>query len=157
MEITRHTDYAIRMLLSLARAPEGQPLSARELGRMQDVPYAFARGIASKLVRAGFATSRRGGGGGVVLARPANEITVLSVIESTEGNVGLGLCTHDPDYCHRVDGCAMHQVWMEAEAQLRTFLAARTIADLVTGPSMPSPLRGFPRSVAGDKEVAPMR
>ena len=157
MEITRHTDYAIRMLLALACAPGGRPLSARELGRMQDVPYAFARGIVSDLVRAGFVTSRRGAGGGVMLARPATEITVLSVIESTEGEVGLGLCTHDPDYCHRVDGCAMHQVWIEAEAQLRGFLDARTIADLVMAPATPSLACEASAMTAVEKEVVPLQ
>jgi Rrf2 family iron-sulfur cluster assembly transcriptional regulator len=152
VEITRHTDYAIRMLVSLAGATEGRPVSARELARAQDVPYAFARGIVSDLVRAGFATGRRGTGGGVMLARPAAEITVLAVIESTEGDVSLGLCTHDTDYCHRTDGCAMHRVWMEAEARLRSFLATRTIADLVM--NSPTPRPADPASPAGTGTAA---
>ena len=82
---------------------------------------------------------------------------MLSVIESTEGDVGLGLCTHDPDYCHRVEGCAMHQVWIEAEAQLRAFLGGRTIADLVTGPVMPSLTREASPTAASGKEVTPVR
>jgi Rrf2 family protein len=157
VEVTQRTDYAIRILLSLALAPEGQTLSARALGEMQDVPYAFARGIVSDLVRAGFATSRRGAGGGVALARPAAEISLLAVIESTEGEVGLGLCTHDPDHCHRMEGCAMHAVWLEAEAQLRVFLAARTIADLVTDPTALDPTVGPARPAALHEEVTPVR
>lgn len=156
LEITRRTDYAIRILLSLARTPDARPLSARELGRLQDVPYSFARSIVSELARAGFVVSRRGRGGGVTLARPAAAVTVLSIIESTEGDIGLGLCTHDPDYCHRVEGCAMHRVWMEAEAQLRAFLGERTIADLATGATLPRPARRSSPAAAG-KEVTPVR
>jgi len=157
VEITRRTDYAVRILLALARTPDAGALSARELGRVQDVPYSFARSIVSDLVRAGFVVSRRGARGGVTLARPAADISLLSVVESTEGDIGLGLCTRDPDYCHRMDGCAMHQVWMEAEAQLRAFLGARTIADLAKGPAMPSLTRASSPEAATDKEVTPVR
>lgn len=141
MEITRRTDYAIRMLISLAREPEGQPVSAGELGRRQDVPHALARGIVSQLARAGFVASRRGAGGGVVLARPAGEIDVLSVVEAIEGRIGLGLCTNDPGYCHRVDACVMHRVWAEAEQRLRSFLGTRTIADLSAPAEEVTPVR----------------
>jgi DNA-binding IscR family transcriptional regulator len=64
------------------------------------------------------------------LARPAAEISVLSVIESIEGPVALGLCTSDPEYCSQVGVCIMHRVWKEAEAQLRRILADRSIAYL---------------------------
>jgi Rrf2 family protein len=157
VEVTRRTDYAIRILLSLALAPEGRPLSARALGEMQDVPYAFARGIVSDLVRAGFATSRRGAGGGIALARPAAEVSLLAVIESTEGEIGLGLCTHDPDYCHRMNGCSMHKVWLEAEAQLRVFLAGRTIADLAADPTVLDPTAGPAPAATTHEEVTPVR
>jgi Rrf2 family protein len=130
VEITRRADYAVRMLIALARAPEGACLSAGQLAHSQNVPYPLARGILSELARAGLVTTRRGVGGGVVLAQPAAEVTVLSIIECIEGPVYLGLCTSDPEYCRQVDVCVMHSVWKEAEAQLRKLLAARTLAYL---------------------------
>jgi Rrf2 family protein len=132
MEITRRTDYAIRMLIALARVPEGESCSARELALEQRVPHPLARGILSELARAGFVKTRRGSGGGVVLARPASETSVLSVVECLEGPVTLGLCTTDVDYCDQVDVCVMHRVWEEAEGQLRNLLASRTLAYLAT-------------------------
>ncbi len=143
MEITRRTDYAIRMLIALARLPEGQSCSARRLSLEQRVPHPLARGILSELARAGFVNTRRGSGGGVALARPAGEITVLSLVESLEGPVTLGLCTTDTEYCDQVDACVMHEVWMEAEDQLRGLLASRTLAYLanegVTGHNRQGP------------------
>jgi len=70
MEVSRRTDYAIRMLLQLARS-DGEPISVRALAEAQDVPYAFARGIQRGLVSAGLVESRRGTHGGIILARPA--------------------------------------------------------------------------------------
>lgn len=133
MEITRRTDYAIRILLALARLPQGARLSARELGRLQEVPYAFARGILTELVAAGFITSRRGVGGGVCLARPAQSITLLDVVEAMEGRVNLNLCTRDPEYCGRAGDCFMHQIWQEAERALRRSLASYDFASLAAG------------------------
>jgi Rrf2 family protein len=130
VEITRRTDYAIRMLIELARAPEGRPYSARELAGSQDVPHPLARGILSEMARAGFVKTRRGSGGGVVLARPAEDISVLSIVRCIEGDVGLGLCTTDPDYCGRTGSCRMHMLWEEAEAQLHALLESRSLADL---------------------------
>lgn len=129
MEITRRTDYAIRMLIALARAPEGA-LSAAYLAHAQNVPYALARGILSELARGGFVTTRRGAGGGVMLARPAAAIDALSIVECVEGPLCLGLCTEDPDYCRQVNTCVMHKVWKEAEAQVRSVLATRSLAYL---------------------------
>jgi Rrf2 family iron-sulfur cluster assembly transcriptional regulator len=131
MEITRRTDYAIRMLIALASSPNGECVPAAELARRQNVPYPLARGIISDLARAGFITSRRGSGGGVVLARPPADISVLSIVESIEGPVALGLCTSDSEYCGQVAVCIMHRVWKEAEAQLRGLLAHRSLAYLV--------------------------
>jgi Rrf2 family protein len=130
LEITRRTDYAIRILLALAGRPDGEPLSSRELGKLQDVPHAFARSIVTELVGAGFVTSRRGAGGGVALARPAAQITLLEVIRALEGGLSLNLCTHDDDYCRRAASCAMHEVWLEAEAVLSRHLSQQDFAAL---------------------------
>ena len=70
MEVSRRTDYAIRILLELARS-DGAPVSVRALAETQDVPYAFARGIQRELVSAGLVESRRGALGGIMLARRA--------------------------------------------------------------------------------------
>jgi Rrf2 family transcriptional regulator, nitric oxide-sensitive transcriptional repressor len=154
VEITRRTDYAIRMLMALARVPEGQSCSARELSLVQRVPHPLARGILSELARAGFVKTRRGSGGGVELARPAADISVLSVVECLEGPVSLGLCTTDADYCDLVDACVMHRVWEEAEDQLRDLLANRSLAYLAAEGDTTWD-RSEPSSGAHTEEVRP--
>jgi Rrf2 family protein len=155
VEITRRTDYATRMLIALASAPPGTCIPASELARGQKVPYALARGILTELTRAGFVTSRRGAGGGVTLARAATDITVLEIVEAIEGLIGLGLCTTDPDYCRQVDVCWMHAVWVEAEAQLRSLLASRSLAYIAGGGGKPDTVPCRPPAV-DPKEVRPL-
>lgn len=131
MEITRRADYAVRMMLELARAGGGSPVSVRALAERQGVPYAFARGIQRDLVDAGLAESRRGVRGGLVMTRPPSDVTLLDVIEAIEGPLALNLCTADPTWCSRMDGCPAHQVWKGADDLLRGYLAGKSLEGLI--------------------------
>lgn len=132
MEITRRTDYAIRLMLALAEG-DGGPISVRELADKQQVPYPFARGIQRDLVAAGLAQSKRGASGGLMLARPGSEITLLDVIEAVEGPIALNICTADPDWCQRMGACSVHQVWRGADALVKEYFGTKSLAGLVRG------------------------
>lgn len=129
MEVTRKTDYAIRLLQELARSGGG-PVSVRELAERQNVPYAFARSVQRDLVSAGFVTTLRGAKGGVVLARTPASITLYDVVASMQGTPSVAVCAHDPEWCEFSGGCAVHRVWCDADAMLREFLGSKTLAGL---------------------------
>jgi Rrf2 family protein len=130
VEVSRRTDYAIRILLELARS-DGTPLSVRALALSQDVPYAFARGIQRELVAARLVDSRRGAQGGILLARPAEEITLLDVVEAMQGAPSCSVCTNDPGWCKRVGGCSVHGVWSEADKLVSEYLGTKSLAGLI--------------------------
>jgi Rrf2 family protein len=132
VEITRRTDYAIRLMLALAEAGGG-PVSVRELAEKQAVPYAFARGIQRDLVSAGLATTKRGVSGGLCLARPAEDISLLDVIEAVEGPIALNTCTADPDWCQRMGACSVHEVWRGADVLVKQYFGSKSLAGLVEG------------------------
>ena len=132
MEITRRTDYATRIMLELARLPEGERASARRLGTLADVSYPFARSIVTDLAAAGLVDARRGPSGGVSLARPASEITLYDVVVAIEGGVCLNVCVTEPGYCTRAGGCSAHSVWEQASAMLADYLASRDLESLVS-------------------------
>ena len=131
MEITRRTDYATRIMLELARLPEGDRVSARTLGDLADVTYPFARSIVTELAAAGLLDARRGPSGGVRLARPASQITLLDVVVAIEGGVRLNACVTEPGYCTRAGGCSAHAVWAQASSMLADYLASRDLESLV--------------------------
>lgn len=81
--------------------------------------------------RAGFIRSIRGNTGGITLARDAQLITPLDIIETIEGDVVLNQCLVNPDICNRTEACAMHNVWSQARDQLRQTLCSISIHDLV--------------------------
>jgi Rrf2 family protein len=130
VEVSRRTDYAIRILLELARS-DGAPVSVRALADTQDVPYAFARGIQRELVSAGLVESRRGALGGIMLARRADAISLLDVVEAMQGAPSCSVCTSDPDWCRRMGGCSVHRVWSEADRIVSEYLGSKSLAGLI--------------------------
>jgi len=132
VDITRRTDYAIRMMVALAEAGDACPVSVRTLAEAQSVPYAFARAVQRDLMAAGLVSATRGAAGGLCLARPASGITLLEVVEATQGPPSIAVCVNHPEWCDRSGSCAVHSVWQEADALVRDHLGSRTLAGLLS-------------------------
>lgn len=130
MQLTMTGEYAVRAMVHLSSLPHGTVVSVAEISREWDVPVTFLRKIVTKLARAGMITSFRGNGGGISLARPSNELTLLDVIQVTEGAMALNVCLLSPDACHRTPWCAVHAIWCEAQQKLREVLTSRSLAEL---------------------------
>jgi len=130
MQLTMTGEYAVRAMVHLSSLPHGTVVSVAEVSRKWDVPVTFLRKIVTKLARAGMIASFRGNGGGISLARPARELTLLDVIQAVEGAMALNVCVLSPDSCHRTPWCAVHAVWCEAQQKLREVLASRSLAEL---------------------------
>lgn len=131
MPITRRADYATRFMTQLALEAGDTPVPASRLATSAEVPYEFARTILTQLTAAGLVTSVRGAHGGVRLARPASEISVLDVLEAVEEASSANTCTQHPGSCARTPTCAMHTVWCQADALLGRFLATQDLASIV--------------------------
>ncbi|NTU88949.1 MAG: Rrf2 family transcriptional regulator [Actinobacteria bacterium] len=132
MEISRRTDYAIRLIAALA-ASNGKPLSVRSAAETQEVPYAFARSIQHDLVIAGLVCSQRGAHGGMTLSRSADEITLLDIIECIQGPIGVAICAREENWCPRDAFCVFHDVWADADAILRDYFTSVSIKALLDG------------------------
>jgi Rrf2 family protein len=130
MQLTMTGEYAVRAMVHLSSLPHGSVVSIAAISREWDVPETFLRKIVTKLAHAGMITSFRGNGGGIALARQARELTLLDVVQATEGELSLNVCLLSPDTCHRTPWCAVHAVWCEAQQKLREVLSSRSLADL---------------------------
>jgi Rrf2 family protein len=127
--VNRRTDYAVRIMLELARS--GGRVPSRRLGELAEVSYPFARSIVTDLASAGLVDARRGPGGGVSLSRSAGEISLLDIVEAMEGPVALNVCISDPGYCDRAPNCPAHGVWADASAMLSKKLSEQDLESLV--------------------------
>jgi len=130
MQITRATDYAVRVMIHLAALPPGSKVQQAELSRDTEVSGHFLSKVLQQLVRSQLIRSQRGSGGGFVLAVPASSVSLLDVVEAIEGPVRLNLCLEDGPSCNRKPSCPAHEVWAKAQAALVKVLAASSIASL---------------------------
>ena len=131
LTLSRRGDYVMRSAMSLARAyDEPKSKKIREVVADTEVPQSFASQILADLVRAGLATSRAGRDGGYRLARPPAEISLLEVIEASEGPLRANRCALGEGPCRWDSVCPLHETWTEATAMLRDLLRRTDLATL---------------------------
>ena len=136
MLFSKRSEYAIRALVHLARA---RPVcGAREISRSQDVPYHFVGKVLQQLKAKGLVKSVRGAGGGFALARPAEEIRLIEVLEAVERDHFLNRCIYGFASCSDSDPCPLHEGWKPIKETLEIYLKNHTIGDIV------KPLAGRP-------------
>jgi Rrf2 family protein len=112
MRITRETDYAIRCVLYLSETPERVAI-AGEIAEAKKIPKSFLSKILQKLVKAEIIESFRGVKGGVKLAKRPEDISLLDVITTIEGDVGINICAVNKRACNQSKKCSVHPVWVE--------------------------------------------
>ena len=88
LSITSKSPYAVRALVELHNLGEAGPVPIGELAKRGDIPVQFLEQLFATLRRAGLLRSQRGVKGGYTFARPANQITVLEVVEQLDGALG---------------------------------------------------------------------
>jgi Rrf2 family protein len=132
LRISRKIDYAIRAMIHLASIPPGTVVPFREIGKQMEVPEDFLAKILKTLVDHGIVRSTRGPHGGYKLARPAETINVLEVIEAAEGPVAVNVCLDDDDACSRQSFCTMTSVWREGQERMLEVFRRTTLASLAT-------------------------
>ena len=88
LSITTKSPYALSALVELHRQGASCPVPIAELARRREIPVQFLEQLFASLRRAGVLRSQRGVKGGYSLARPAEEITVLELVEILDGPLG---------------------------------------------------------------------
>jgi Rrf2 family protein len=87
ISITSKSVYALSALVELAHHEGGDPMPVSEIARRRDLPAQFLEQLFGTLRRANIVASRRGVKGGYVLARPADEISALEVVQTLDGEI----------------------------------------------------------------------
>ena len=130
MQITRASDYAVRVMIHLAGLPPSSTVQQAELSKVTEVSGHFLSKVLQQLVRSRLIRSQRGAGGGYALAVSAKSVSLLDVVEAIEGPVRLNQCIEEGPSCDRKSCCPAHQVWAEAQAAIVTVLGAASMASL---------------------------
>jgi Rrf2 family protein len=154
MRLSEGVEWAIHCTTVLAVLPPDRTLSAARLAEYHGVAAPYLAKHLQALVRAGVLESVPGPRGGFRIARPADEITALEVVEAIDGGEPSFTCTEIrrrgptalPAREYRVP-CAIHVVMDRADAAWRAELRAVTIADLVREAMAGAPPRALEKGI----------
>jgi Rrf2 family cysteine metabolism transcriptional repressor len=116
ISVTSKSRYAVVALAEVARSGS-TPVPIGQVAARRRIPVQFLEQLFSTLRRAGILTSHRGAKGGYTLARPADEINVLEVVQALDGVVGE-------------EGKEAGGIWEEGVEALRSTFRSTTIADI---------------------------
>ena len=129
--ITRKTDYAIRILLALARREPGQRVPTAEIVSEMAIPLSMAGQLVAELAHGGFVQTQAGRDGGIQLARAPQKINLLQVIEHMEGPVHLSDCIEGDYDCVFSGTCPVQRQWLRVDRLVNAALEKITFEQLV--------------------------
>ena len=137
MKVSTRGDYASRALLSLALHgddEDGSPTSVRDIAERTGLPQPYLEQILLALKGAGLVRSKRGVGGGYVLARDPREIPLSAIVSAVDGPIVAGDFgePHTNGACDHEGQCVLLAVWADVGEHMRKYLDALTLADIVT-------------------------
>ena len=128
MRLSRRARYAVCGVFDLAFNGLGEPVRVAQIGERQGIPHRFLEQIFQDLRRADLVTGKRGPGGGYVLSRPPEEITLRAVVEAVDGPIGRAdeedadawaPSPHRPDF-----------LWGDLSEQMGAVLGGILVSDL---------------------------
>jgi len=134
VKVSTRGDYASRALLSLALHDEASgPTSVRDIADRTGLPQPYLEQILLALKGAGLVRSKRGVGGGYVLAHPPDEITLGQIISAVDGPIVAGDFgePHQDGACDHEGQCVLLAVWADVGGHMRSHLDSFTLADMV--------------------------
>ena len=133
MRVSTRGDYACRALLSLAlHADESGPTSVRDIAERTGLPQPYLEQILLALKGAGLVRSKRGVGGGYVLARDPEDIKLSEVVSAVDGPITLGDFgqPHQDGACDHEGQCVLLTIWGVIGEHMRRHLDELTLADI---------------------------
>jgi Rrf2 family protein len=134
MKVSTRGDYASRALLSMAlHAGDLGPQSVRDIALRTGLPQPYLEQILLVLKGAGLVRSKRGVGGGYVLARSPEQVTLAEIVSAVDGPIQAGDfgLPHENGACDHEGQCVLLAVWHEVSEHMRAHLRSYTLADMM--------------------------
>jgi Rrf2 family protein len=103
-QLSKRTQYSLRALYALTRNYGAGPLLITNLARDEAIPKKFLEQILLAMKSAGFVASKKGKGGGYILAQPPQKITIGAVIRALEGPLAPLPCASETRF-RKCDEC----------------------------------------------------
>ena len=129
MNLTTKSRYAVTAMLDLAGQKREKPVSLADISRRQEISLPYLEQLFAKLRKNGLVTSIKGPGGGYLLARSANKVSVADIVDSVDENVDVTRCSGKGN-CQGGAVCLTHQLWSEFSEEIRNYLSGINLENL---------------------------
>lgn len=136
LRVTKLTDYATVVLSTLAEAPD-RVHNATELAERARLELPTVSKLLKTLTQAGLVQSFRGSSGGYRLAKPANEITLIEIVEAIEGPLGMTECSGEHSSCEHETHCGVRSKWLRINDVVADALRGVSLAEMMPAASIP--------------------
>lgn len=135
--LTNKGKYGLKALTHLAGMPPGQPALVADIAAANSIPKKFLDAILGELRTAGFVHSKKGRGGGYVLARSPDDIRVGDIVRALDGMLAPIGCASKAFYrrcddCDPTRPCGVQVVMAQARDAISSVLDARTLSEMRT-------------------------
>ena len=130
IRINRQTDYAIRVILALAKQGGKVLLPTSQIQKEMLIPKSFSLRVVAELAKGGFIVTYPGREGGLKLARPAAEINLRQVVTYFESNFTVSECLHGGGTCPFDHSCPVRCRWARLQALILQELENTTFDEL---------------------------
>ena len=132
MKLSTRTRYGMRALMDLTLHSTGHPVQLKDIAERQQISLSYLEHLVIPLIAAGLIKSTRGAHGGIMLAKPPQEIRLKTILEILEGPLAPVDCLKDAHSCPRSGTCATQDIWGEMKAAMENILDSRTLSDLAS-------------------------
>lgn len=123
----------MRAMFEIAVGYPDRPVTIKEIAERQVVSVAYLEQILNKLRKADLIKSVKGPGGGYLLKRAPDQISISAILSELEGPVAITSCLDPEEGCVRVDICVTHLLWKALGEKIEAFLETISLKDLSTG------------------------
>jgi Rrf2 family transcriptional regulator, iron-sulfur cluster assembly transcription factor len=130
MIYSRSAEYAIRAFVHLASVPDGKYAMVKQIAEEGEIPSHFLAKILQQLARKGFLRSSKGPTGGFSLRMPANEISLIQIVDSVDGLADYSRCPAGLSECSDQAQCGMHDGWKALRSLIMNYLEHTSVEDV---------------------------
>lgn len=128
--ISQGAQYAISAIIAISKHGDERAVSASHLSKSLNCPTAYLSQILAKLKEPGILNSQRGLNGGVYLAKPIGEITMMQVIDAIDGSEFFSKCFMGIEGCGHIEPCPFHEFWSAERTKIQEWLEHTTFAQI---------------------------
>ncbi|MBQ3423570.1 MAG: Rrf2 family transcriptional regulator [Clostridia bacterium] len=134
MKISTQGRYALCMMIDIAEHQKDGYVALKDVARRQDISKKYLEQIALSISQAGLLRAVRGYQGGYMLARPAEDLTVFSILQIVEGTLAPVTCLQqEVNTCERKNCCKTLPLWQGLQERINRYLEGITLQDVIDG------------------------